>query len=234
MRFFVYKTTCLVNQKYYIGVHREVRASDGYIGCGVCSQGTAVALKKKGIKSILIDSVLKYGYKNFKREIVKEFDNEIDAYKYEEEILTPELIKDKNCLNIKTGGNGGRNLNICKKVSIINTITGEILDFESQSDCAGFLGLKNISGKKSFLKNKYLIKGTEKPVSLKRIDGKIFYFFDVSQAAKITNNNVNRINDLIKRNRSHSNGWFLSDFDFLKEKNYRHAKKIRKEIKLVN
>ena len=229
MRIFLYKTTCLVNGKFYIGVHRELRSSDGYIGCGICSQGTAVALKKKGVKSILIDSVLKYGYKNFKREIIKEFDNENDAYNYEKEILTEDFIKNKNCLNIKTGGTGGRNINICKKVSIINTITGEVLDFESQSDCASFLGLKNISGKKMFLKNKYLIKGTEKPVSLKKIDGVVYNFFDISQAAIFTNNKVDKINSLIKRERSHSKGWFLADFNFLEEKNYRNARTIRKE-----
>ena len=234
MRFFVYKTTCLVNQKYYIGVHRELRYSDGYIGCGICSQGTAVSLKKKGVKSILLDSVLKYGYKNFKREIIKEFDNENDAYKYEEEILTTEFVKNKKCLNIKTGGSGGRNINICKKISIINTLTGEVIDFESQSDCASFLGLQNISGKKSFLKNKYLIKGTEKPVSLKKIDGKVINFFDVSQAALLTGNKVSRIKELMKRERSHAKGWFIADFNFLEEKNYRYAKKIRKELKLIN
>lgn len=230
MRFFVYKTTCLINNKYYIGVHRETRESDGYIGCGICSQGTAISLKKKGVKSILIDSVLKYGYKNFKREIIKEFDNEIDAYKYEKEILTPEFIKNKNCLNIKTGGSGGRNINVCKNISIINTITGEILKFQSQSDCASFLGLQNISGKKSFLNNKYLIKGTEKPVSLKTADGIIINFFDINQASIKTGNKVNRIQQLINRERLSAKGWFMADFNFLEEKNYRHAKKIRNKL----
>ena len=70
MRSFVYKTTCVINNKYYIGVHSESRISDGYIGCGICSDGTAKILKRKGVKSAFIDSVIKYGYKNFKREMV--------------------------------------------------------------------------------------------------------------------------------------------------------------------
>jgi hypothetical protein len=47
MRHFVYKTTCTPTGKYYIGVHSERRASDGYIGCGICSDGSAKSLKRK-------------------------------------------------------------------------------------------------------------------------------------------------------------------------------------------
>jgi hypothetical protein len=32
MRHYLYKTTCLVNGKYYYGVHSERRKGDGYIG----------------------------------------------------------------------------------------------------------------------------------------------------------------------------------------------------------
>ncbi len=64
---------------------------------------------------------------------------------------------------------------------------------------------------------------------MKKTDGVVYDFFDVSQAAIFTNNKVDKINSLIKKERSHSKGWFLSDFNFLEEKNYRNARKIRKE-----
>lgn len=41
MRHYIYKTTCIPSGKYYYGVHSERRISDGYIGCGVFSNGTA-------------------------------------------------------------------------------------------------------------------------------------------------------------------------------------------------
>ena len=69
---------------------------------------------------------------------------------------------------------------------------------------------------------------------MKKIDGKVIDFFDVSQAALLTGNKVSRIKELMKRERSHAKGWFIADFNFLEEKNYRYAKKIRKQLKLTN
>lgn len=51
---FIYKTTCLINNKIYIGKH-EGREDDGYIGSG--------KLFKRAVK--------KYGKENFKREILR-------------------------------------------------------------------------------------------------------------------------------------------------------------------
>lgn len=51
---FIYKTTCLVNNKIYIGKH-EGSEDDGYIGSG----------------EVFSHAVRKYGKKNFKREILR-------------------------------------------------------------------------------------------------------------------------------------------------------------------
>lgn len=231
-RYIVYKTTCTVNDKFYIGVHLERRISDGYIGCGVCSQGNAISLKKKGVKSAFIDSVIKYGYKNFKREIIAEFDNMHDAYSFEEKIVTKDLLSNSSCLNIKLGGIGGSNLNTSKNICIIDCETGEEFSFDSQASCASFLGLKNISGKKRFKNNKFCLKGYNTPVCLKNTNEDVFYFHDVYQAGVFTNNKTFRINDLLNKKRKSSNGWFLSDFNFANEKNYHKAKSIRKSLNL--
>jgi hypothetical protein len=227
MRHFVYQTTCVPTGKYYIGVHSERRSSDGYIGCGVCSDGSAKALKRKGIKSALIDSVIKYGYKNFEREILREFNSSEEAYNFESELINEKSILDQKCLNIKTGGIGGVNPNSCKSIEIVNTKTGEIHLFSSQAECANFLGLKNISGKKKFLKNLYIVKGFEKPITIKKPNEKPMHFYDVSQAAEFTSISVFSLNRLLSGERKSCNGWFLADFDF-NSSFYKNAKSIRK------
>jgi hypothetical protein len=228
MKYFVYKTICIPTGKYYIGVHSERIKSDGYIGCGVCSNGTALSLKRKGIKSAFIDSVIKYGYNNFKREILKEFNSVDEAYAYEEKLVTKEFILLEDCLNIKIGGIGGRNTNTSKKVEIIDSETGVFYKFDSQADCAIFLGLKNISGKKRFLKNKYIIKGFEIPISIKKEDGKVIHFYDINKAAESLSLGVHNLKRLLLKDRKSCNGWFLEDFDF-NSLFYKNAKSIRKK-----
>lgn len=232
MRYFVYKTTCIPNGKYYIGVHSERKKSDGYIGCGVCSDGNAIGLKSKGIKSAFIDSVIKYGYKNFKREILQEFNCIEDAYKYECSLVNSELVNNPNCLNIRLGGIGGKNTKSCKPVELINSITGKVLKFESQADAASFLGLKNISGKKSFKDSDYIINGCNKKISIKRFGEEPLTFYDIKAASKITGIGVYSLNRLISKERKSCKGWFLSDFDF-NSAFYKNSKSIRKELILT-
>ena len=228
MKYFVYKTICIPTGKYYIGVHSERIKSDGYIGCGVCSNGTALSLKKKGITSAFIDSVIKYGYNNFKREILKEFDSIEEAYIYEEKLVTKKLILSKDCLNIKIGGIGGININTSKEIEIINSETGVCYKFDSQSDCANFLGLKNISGKKRFLKNKYILKGFEVPISIKKENEEVIHFYDINKAAEFILLRVHNLKRLLSKERKSCKGWFLADFD-LDSLFYKNAKSIRKK-----
>jgi len=228
MKYFVYKTICIPTSKYYIGVHSERIKSDGYIGCGVCSNGTALSLKRKGIKSAFIDSVIKYGYNNFKREILKEFDSIKEAYIYEEKLVTKKLISSEDCLNIKIGGIGGININTSKEIEIINSETGVCYKFDSQADCANFLKLKNISGKKRFLKNKYILKGFEVPISIKKENEEVIHFYDINKAAEFTLLRVHNLRRLLSKERKSCKGWFLADFDF-NSLFYKNAKSIRKK-----
>jgi hypothetical protein len=85
---FVYKTTNLKNQKYYIGIRSTNNLNDGYIGSG----------KHLGL------AIKKYGKENFKREILYFlYTREMAAIK-ESELVTQELVDDPNCYNLKTGG----------------------------------------------------------------------------------------------------------------------------------
>lgn len=91
MKYYFYRTTNLINGKYYQGVHHSrCPEKDPYCGSGL------------GI----INAVKKYGRENFKVEIIKYFDSLDEAYKYEAEIITPESLDARICYNQVPGGRG--------------------------------------------------------------------------------------------------------------------------------
>ena len=134
----------------------------------------------------------------------------------------------RDCLNIKIGGIGGRNTNTSKEIEIIDSETGVFYKFNSQADCANFLGLKNISGKKSFLKNKYIIKGYEIPISIKKEDEQVIHFYDINKASEFISLPVYDLKRLLSKERKSCKGWFLADFD-LDSSFYKNAKSIKKK-----
>ena len=91
--FYFYKITNKINNKFYYGVHSTNDLNDGYMGSGT------------GIRN----AINKYGVENFIKEYVRFFDNAEDMYLYEKQIVTRDLVKNKQCYNITTGGQrGGR------------------------------------------------------------------------------------------------------------------------------
>lgn len=87
---YFYKITNLLNEHFYYGVHSTDNLEDGYMGSG---KRLHYAYKK-------------YGMQNFKKEILKFFDSSSEAYKYEAEMVTEELIRNPECYNLKLGGFG--------------------------------------------------------------------------------------------------------------------------------
>ncbi len=86
--YFIYKTTNIINNKFYLGMHSTNDLHDNYLGSG----------------TILKNSIKKYGKENFKKEIL-EFANSKDELIIKEKILiNDELIKNPLCMNIKLGG----------------------------------------------------------------------------------------------------------------------------------
>lgn len=102
-KYIVYKTTCLVNNKIYIGVHKTENPDvfDGYIGCGVHSN------KFTHCTTIFHKAVKKYGYENFKRETLFVFNHKKPAYKKEAELVTQDFIELDTNYNSALGGGGG-------------------------------------------------------------------------------------------------------------------------------
>ena len=88
---YIYKTTNIVNGKYYIGMHSTSNLEDGYIGSG------------DKIKR----SIRKYGKENFNFNILEMLPDRHSLKEREKEIINENLLKDVNCMNIVFGGGGG-------------------------------------------------------------------------------------------------------------------------------
>lgn len=85
---YIYKITCLKNNRYYIGMHSTDNLDDGYMGGG------------KRIKN----SIKRYGKDSHIKEII-EFCKDRDTLGIREsEIVNYETVNDPLCLNLCTGG----------------------------------------------------------------------------------------------------------------------------------
>ena len=88
---FIYKTTNLLNGKYYYGMHSTDNLNDGYLGSGR-------RLKR---------SLNKYGKENHKREILEYLLDRKTLIEREKSIVNENLLSDNLCMNLKLGGEGG-------------------------------------------------------------------------------------------------------------------------------
>jgi len=87
----IYKTTNLLNGKYYIGMHSTSNLEDGYMGSG----------------RRLRYSINKHGKDNHTVEILEFVDTRKELIKREEEIVNLNEIAKVDCMNLKVGGSGG-------------------------------------------------------------------------------------------------------------------------------
>jgi len=88
----IYKTTCTVTGKFYIGMHSTDDINDGYLGSG----------------SILSRSVKKYGKDKHTYEVLEFLPDRKSLGLREEELITEELRANPMCMNIRTGGTGNQ------------------------------------------------------------------------------------------------------------------------------
>lgn len=81
----------MVNNKIYVGVHKTTDMSDGYMGSG----------------KVILRAIKKHGTNNFKKEILEHFDNGVDMFKREKEVVTDEFLMREDVYNLRRGGSGG-------------------------------------------------------------------------------------------------------------------------------
>lgn len=101
MKYIVYCTTCIVNGKIYIGVHKAENPEifDGYIG-----NGLKIGWNIKNPSTAFQHAVKKYGYSKFKRATLFVFDSEKEAFDKEAEIVDINFIKRRDNYNTALGG----------------------------------------------------------------------------------------------------------------------------------
>lgn len=96
--YIIYKITDIINNMVYIGQHATNDLNDNYMGSG----------------TILRAAQLKYGMHNFKKQILKVFDNEYDMDRYEQLIVNKAFINSNRTYNIVLGGKCGIFRGHCK------------------------------------------------------------------------------------------------------------------------
>jgi len=85
--YIIYRVTNLINNKYYIGMHRTNDLKNGYMGSG----------------KLIRAAIKKYGIENFKKEVLHHFDNEEEMKNKEKELV----VLEEQSYNLCPGGKGG-------------------------------------------------------------------------------------------------------------------------------
>lgn len=88
---YLYKTTCVITGRWYIGMHSTNNLDDGYMGSG----------------KRLRRSIRKYGVDNHIKEILEFFETRELLIEAEKEAITGDMVEDPMCMNLKNGGEGG-------------------------------------------------------------------------------------------------------------------------------
>jgi group I intron endonuclease len=108
--YIVYKTINLINGRYYIGKHKTTNSNDTYLGSG----------------TVIKEAIKHYGAENFIKEIIAVYDNELDAFNKEAELVTEDVVNDPLSYNLSTVGLGGRTHSTRSKQQMSANMKGRI------------------------------------------------------------------------------------------------------------
>ena len=230
LKYIVYCTTNIQNNKIYIGVHKTNPIQfDGYIGNGVwVSRPSTYEHSKTRFQY----AVKKYGVKNFYRKTLAIYDTAEEAYTLEAEIVNEKFLKRNDVYNLALGGVEGGYILTCKKIYQYDIEGNYIQEFNSYSDAAKIVNRSLISIQRALkLKNrcanfywttiKYdkldltkmnTIKEIETiPVFQYSIDGKFDCYYDsIKEAGRVLNKNSSNIGNAIKLGTICYNKYFSS------------------------
>ena len=220
MNYIVYKTTNLINGKIYVGIHKtDLNKNQTYIGCGVSKKD----LKKKVSKG-LPSAIHKYGYDNFKQEILFTYPYNEDGLKQalnkEAEIVTEEFIKRSDTYNLVPGGiYGGGYINRKKiaqydgdnsNIDSVQTKEKSIYQFDLQGNL--LKRYKSISEAATQFENKIAAKSAISQTCLGKHAQAYGYYWSFKN--KFESKKNNHLSSVAKYN---DNGEFLESYNSIKE-----------------
>lgn len=137
--YYVYKITNLLNNRYYIGVHKTNNFKDDYMGSGI----------------LITKAIKKYGLENFLKEKLFEYETLDEALLKERELID---TTDPRIYNLHFGGKGG--WDYVNKLNLENCMTNpSIVEKMKQSRYETYITNKKYYDEFS---RKNLIKATEK------------------------------------------------------------------------
>ncbi len=179
LNYIVYKTTNLINNKYYIGQHQTTNINDGYLGSG----------------DLICYSINKHGRENFKREILFNFDNFDEMNEKEKELVTLKEVKDPMCYNMIPGGQCNM-----KGMTIVKDTNNKIHHI-SNTDPRYLSGeLININTGKIVVYNKIIMKNES--ISSDDFNDEIYQYINKDRiiAKDINGNNIQVSKDEFNKN----------------------------------
>lgn len=224
MKYIVYKTTNLVNNKIYIGVHKTENPDifDGYLGNSI-DRPTNYFIKHP--VCVFHFAVRKYGYNNFSREILFTFDKLEDALNKEAEIVNIDFITKKDNYNTAIGGGYGQTYYPINQFDCKGNL---VKHWNNMNEAARALCVSHTS-----INNAKLHKGsccgylwsTENTINVSEFSyhvGTITYMYDcngylvrqfesMTEAAKFINSKENAIYRAIKMCMKHKNYYWSND-----------------------
>lgn len=144
MKYIVYHTINIDNQKIYVGVHKtNSEKFDGYLGCGVFSTKPSSYMNPK---TAFQSAVKKHGPKKFIRTTIASFDNENEAYDLEKIIVSNDFLKRSDVYNVMTGGYCGNASSQIKEIHQYDLQGNYLKTFDTVNDAGREYGASNGSG----------------------------------------------------------------------------------------
>ncbi len=129
--YLIYRTICIVNNKFYIGKHKTNNLNDNYLGSG----------------KLLKTAIAKYGRNNFVREILHFCSSEEEMNELETKIVNAEMIMREDTYNIAIGGQGGLGVAQCISDEKRKEMTHRMAQTKSGRTKEDFEYLQRISNK---------------------------------------------------------------------------------------
>ena len=101
---YIYKTTCIITNKFYIGMHSTDNLEDGYVGSG----------------KRLWYSINKHGKENHVCQILEFLPDRDSLREREKEVVNQEMLNEELCMNLAIGGEGGHGSKFLTKEQLSN------------------------------------------------------------------------------------------------------------------